>query len=201
MSRFIESINVSSSGASLLSYHQRRVETTFQFYGKFCTLDIAKIASSQKRVDSGVHKLRIVYDLEGGFESTLIPYTPLSIPSFQLVECPQISYRLKKEDRRELELTLQEIHPSQALITQNGLLTDSAFSNLVFLKKDSWYTPESFLLNGVQRQYLLDEKRIQEVQIGINDLASYTHFALINALNPLEDARRYSLDLILNLPR
>ncbi|MHA6696741.1 aminotransferase class IV [Chryseobacterium sp. A301] len=200
MSRFIESIKITATGAHLLSYHQKRVEDTFQFFGKTCPINLEQIASFHGSVDSGVHKLRVVYDLEGRFESRITTYSSPVIPSFQLVECPKISYRFKKEDRAALEQTLQKIHPSQALITQNGLLTDSTFSNLVFLKEDSWYTPESYLLNGVQRQYLLERKRIQEAHIGVGDLQNYSHFALINALNPLEDCTCYPLDLIQNIP-
>lgn len=200
MSRFIESIKITSNGASLLSYHQKRVDTTFQSFGKMGSIDLEKIVSSHDKVDSGLYKLRIVYDLEGRFESTLIPYFSLLFASFQLVERPTISYRFKKEDRQELDLALQKVKPSQALITQNGFLTDSTFSNLVFLKEGSWYTPESYLLNGVQRQYLLDQEQIQEIPIGITDLQSFSHFALINALNPLEESKRYPIHLIQNLP-
>jgi len=68
------------------------------------------------------------------------------------------------------------------IITKDGFITDSSVANLVFKRKDKWLTPFTYLLNGTQRQFLLDQKIIEEEKITINDLHRYEKVKLINAM-------------------
>lgn len=48
------------------------------------------------------------------------------------------------------------------------------------------------------RSALLKQNKIQEAEINIQDLARFEKFALINALNPLEQTHIYPIQLIIN---
>lgn len=48
------------------------------------------------------------------------------------------------------------------------------------------------------RQKLLSEGAIKECKIAVEDIANYSHFKLINAMMPPEQALLYSIDLIVS---
>jgi 4-amino-4-deoxychorismate lyase len=130
----------------------------------------------------GVYKLRIVYDSkEKTFEIT--PYKIRPLRSLKLVFDNDIVYDRKYEDRTELErLWAQRADCDDVLIIKNNLVTDISYANIIFRKENSWYTPDSFLLNGVMRQRLLDLGRITERRITVDNIREFTHFRPINAM-------------------
>jgi 4-amino-4-deoxychorismate lyase len=84
---------------------------------------------------------------------------------------------------------------------KNNHITDTSYSNLIFKKGKDWFTPKSFLLNGVQRQHLLKTKKIKEAEITLQNIHDFSHFQLINAMNNLDDQLIYPLGKIKNLPQ
>ena len=68
------------------------------------------------------------------------------------------------------------------------------------LKEKQWFTPTSYLLNGVQRQHLLSKKAIKETEITLDNIKEFTHFQLINSLNDFDDMFVYPIEKIVNLP-
>jgi len=130
----------------------------------------------------GVHKLRIVYD-SNYFEYSITPYTIKPVRSLKLVFNNNIVYDHKYEDRSILqEMFNQREDCDDVLIVKNNLITDVTYANIIFKKDDRWFTPDSFLLNGTMRQYLLDSNKIFEARITPDDLSQYSHFKLINAM-------------------
>ena len=79
------------------------------------------------------------------------------IETFELVENNDFSYDFKFADRTEFEKMKKKARAQEIIIVKNGQITDTSFSNLLFLKNQTWYTPKNFLLNGVQRQNLLKQ--------------------------------------------
>jgi 4-amino-4-deoxychorismate lyase len=73
----------------------------------------------------------------------------------------------------------------EVIFTQNGLIKDCTIGNLAFLKGPTWFTPKQPMLNGTTRRRLINENKIQEVDILVQDLASYSHLCLINVFRPL----------------
>jgi 4-amino-4-deoxychorismate lyase len=88
----------------------------------------------------------------------------------------------------------------EIIIVRNNHITDTSFSNLLFLKGKEWFTPTTYLLNGVQRQHLLKNKKIKETEITLQNIKQFTHFQIINALNDFDDMFIYPIDRIVNLP-
>lgn len=200
MSRFIESIKVEDQEVFLLDYHQKRVNDTFAHFGREGSLDLGRIFKSLEHDEDGLFKLRIVYDLDKNFKTQLIPYAIPEIDDFQLVENNTFDYSFKFEDRRELEKMKAESGAEEIIIVKNNHITDTSFSNLLFLKGKHWFTPSTYLLNGVQRQFLLKKGKIKEAEITLQNLSEYSHFQIINALNDFDDMFVYPIDKIRNLP-
>lgn len=200
MSQFIESIKVEDQEIFLLDLHQKRVNQTFTHFGKEESIDLGKIFNSLQHDEDGLFKLRISYDLDKRVRTQMIPYAIPEIQNFQLVENNSFDYSFKFEDRKELDKMKMKSKAEEIIIVKNNHITDTSFSNLLFLKGKEWFTPNTYLLNGVQRQYLLKQKKIRETEITLQNIKQFTHFQIINALNDFDDMFIYPIDRIINLP-
>lgn len=135
----------------------------------------------------GIVKCRYLYsplDCQITFEH----YTPRRVKSLKLVECNHIDYHLKYADRTMLN-ALRETRGGcdDILIVQNGQITDTSYSNIVFFDGTDYITPKTYLLNGLQRQYLLQTGRIREKTVTAKDLKYFQSACLINAMLSIED--------------
>ena len=109
-----------------------------------------------------------------------------TIRSFRLVEDNSISYAYKSADRSGFEKLLRgKGDADEIIIVQNGLLTDTSFSNIALWDGADWYTPAAPLLAGTMRQSLLDRRLVQEANITVDQLEHYSKISLINAMLPL----------------
>lgn len=171
MSRLIETIRVSNGKIENGPYHFRRMNGLHS--DKLHQLELPA---------EGVYKLRIVYDSKT-FEFEISSYTIRPVHSLKLVFDDHIVYDQKFEDRSAInKLVEQKEDCDDILIVRNGLVTDVSYANIILKKEGSWYTPDSFLLNGTMRQNLLHNGRIRERRISVEDLEEFTHFKLINAM-------------------
>lgn len=200
MSRFIESIKIEDQKAFLLDLHQKRVNQTFAHFGKEGSIDLAKIFKNLEHDEDGLYKLRIVYDLDKKFTSQLIPYAIPEIENFQLVENNSYDYSFKFEDRKEFERMKTKAKTEEIIVVKNNHITDTSYTNILFLKGKEWFTPTTYLLNGVMRQHLLHEKKIKETEITLQNIKEFSHFQLINAMNDFDDMFIYPIERIVNLP-
>ena len=200
MSQFIESIKVEDQEIFLLEFHQKRINQTFSHFGKEGSIDLKKIYTHLEHDEDGLFKLRLVYDLDKKVRTQMIPYAIPEIADFQLVENNSYDYSFKFEDRKELDKMKMKAKAEEIIIVKNNHITDTSFSNLLFLKGKDWFTPSTYLLNGVQRQNLLKHKKIKETEITLQNIKQFSHFQLINALNDFDDMFVYPIDRIINLP-
>ena len=200
MSQFIESIKVEDQKIFLADLHQKRINDTFSHFGKSDSVDLQKIFKHLDHNEDGLYKLRLIYDLEKKIRTQMIPYAIPEIHTFQLVENNIYDYSFKFEDRKELEKMKMKSKCEEIIIVKNNHITDTSFSNLLFKKGKEWFTPTTYLLNGVQRQQLLKTKKIKETEITLQNLKDFSHFQLINAMNDFDDMFVYPIDRIVNLP-
>ncbi|KQR95126.1 aminodeoxychorismate lyase [Chryseobacterium sp. Leaf180] len=200
MSQFIESIKVEDQKIFLADYHQKRVNDTFSHFGKEGSIDLEKIFEELNHEEDGLFKLKITYDLDKKIRTMMIPYAIPEIHSFQLTENNVYDYSFKFEDRRELEKMKMKAKAEEIIIVKNNHITDTSFSNLLFKRGKEWFTPSTYLLNGVQRQFLLKKKKIKETEITLQNLKEFSHFQLINAMNDFDDMFVYPIAKITNLP-
>ena len=200
MSQFIESIKIEDKKIFLLDLHQKRVDDTFAHFGKESSINLSEIFRNLDHDEDGLYKLRISYDLNKNFRTQLIPYAISEINNFQLVVNNVYDYSFKFEDRKELEKMLQQARSGEIIIVKNNHITDTSFSNILFKKGKDWFTPSTYLLNGVQRQHLLQKNKIKEAEITMQNVSEYSHFQLINAMNDFDDMFIYPIARITNLP-
>lgn len=201
MSRFIESIKVENQKIYLKELHQNRMNDTFSHYGKVCTIDIFSSFLDLEHDEDGLYKFRIEYDLENQFNTQLIPYAISELDDFELVIDNEINYSFKSAERTQLQKLKDKSHADEVIIVKNNQITDTSYSNLLFLKDKTWFTPKNYLLNGVMRQNLLQSNKIKEAEITLNNIREFTHFQLINALNDFDGMFIYSIEKIINLPK
>ena len=188
MCQFIETIRMVDGVVMNLPYHQQRVNRTLDSLGVVnCNLNLKDIFDSQEfQIPAGIVKARMVYDRFGIHDLSLAPYEQRSIRSFKLVTCNSIEYAYKSTDRSQLNYLREERgNADEIIIVKDGLLTDTSFSNIALFNGNRWVTPQSPLLNGTMRQFLLKNETIFEKSILVDDVLSYQKLALINAMLPL----------------
>lgn len=174
-----------------LDYHHERFKKGQIFLNRQTIIDdIATLIKIPTHV--GHDKLircRVTYN-KSDVKVEYFDYTPKTIHSFKVVECDDIDYGHKYDDRSLLNhLLSQKESCDEIIIIKNGFVTDCSIGNLLFLKKGIWYTPDTPLLQGTQRAYLLDNKKIHLASIKKEDIFHYEKIMMINALNPFDEHR------------
>lgn len=180
---FIETFAIRNGNIVNFSLHRQRILSTLQAHD--IKQDYWTQISEKSFVlpkCSGVHKGRMVYG-ETMCNFSTAPYKPKTINSLQIVEDNHINYAYKYAERSSLNnLSEKRNGADEILITQNGFITDTSYTNVVFFDGNKYYTPTTYLLNGTQRRFLLSKGIIHERVISIKDITLFKSIFLINAL-------------------
>lgn len=187
---FIESICLKEGKPQLLPYHTARMARTAKELGFPCPElpDLSVLCPEPLRNE--VVKCRILY--RGAIEHIgFDAYRYRTIRSFEPVQLPDgYTYRHKSTDRTVLnELKSRSKADEVLLVNSEGFLTDSSFSNLALLRQGHWYTPDTPLLEGVQRAFLIDQGILTPTRIQATELERYEEVRFINAMRPLTNGR------------
>jgi len=193
-----ETICVKDGVIQNLEWHQKRYERSYSdFYLKKPTEKLFEDVVVPFEFSTSLCKLRISYNefskkIEFEESSFIIGKT------LKLVHVEHIDYSLKYTDRDQLKLLFaQRGACDDVLISKNGMITDTAYANIVFTDGTKWYTPSTPLLKGTCRARLLAEKSIELADISIKDLKQYIGFNLINAMNDLDKDNFVKIENIL----
>lgn len=169
-----------------LPYHQERVNnTTHRFYGTDIDLSgLERIVPEDAK--KGLYKFRLLYgERIESFEC--IPYSVKAKKRVGIVFDDKIEYGYKYADRGALNRLLKQPGYEDVIIIRNGCVTDSLFCNLVFESAEGLFTPQTYLLPGTKRKYLLDREIIRERFIRFEDICRYDRLHFISAMIELED--------------
>lgn len=181
MCQLFETICIENGVVKNLVYHQQRVNrlASHTLIDYIIRLDLPRV---------GTHRLRIDYTPTHITQHTITPYVPRLINSLQLVVVDDnFQYAHKWSDRSALEGALaQKNDADEILIVRNGLITDTSFSNVLFLDGKQWVTPAEPLLAGTCRARLLHQRRIEATSIRMEELDRFSHFMLINAMRDFD---------------
>lgn len=183
MSRLIESIKLDSGRFHRLHYHQVRVDRTqFDLFQLKNAINLSTEIAKHPYPKTGLFKCRIVYEKQ--LESIeFLPYEVKKVESLKIVHDDSIEYPYKYEDRNQISTLFdQRQFCDDVLIVKNGFITDCSYSNIIFFDGDKWVTPNTPLLKGTMRQFLLDAAEIKEQPVTIQDIPSFKSFRLINAM-------------------
>ena len=170
------------------AYHQQRYERAlYQFYGESAVkiYDLFEIIHLQPEFLNltPLTRCRIDYNATT-FQIQFFPYQRRKIATFQPVICDDIDYSLKFTDRTLLNrLLAQRGDCDEIMIIKQGKVTDCSIGNLAFRLGEHWFTPDSPLLAGTQRRYLLEHVILQEIPIFVEDVLKFDEIRVINAMN------------------
>lgn len=197
-----ETVKWENGAPCLLPWHQRRVEAAISVHGSdgASIPNLASVLSACPGPEGhGVYKCHITYDTRGRVRRpSFEPYRPRLVKTLTCVEMPGLDYSCKWEDRTELlgagtGLGCDE----EALILRNGMVADTRYSNVVFGDGSSWVTPETFLLPGTKRAFLLSRGDIRECSVRAEDIGKFRFCSLINAMLDPGDVVVRTEDIIL----
>lgn len=183
MSLLVESIKVKSGVLYNIQLHNERFNKTRKdLFGINKSVDLRDFVEVPQTDNEIIYKLRILYGHEIE-KIEFIPYQIRKVETIKLVHSDDIEYQYKYADRSKLDKLLeQKDNCDDILIIKNGFVTDTSYSNIVFYDNSQWFVPETYLLNGTKRQFLLNNNTIKQISIKIEDLKNFSYARLINAM-------------------
>lgn len=198
--RLFETLAIQNGKVNNLTYHNQRFFLGQKFLGispisiKQC---LESVCLQNKHINNkDFFKAKIVYGL-GGIEVFCEEYVPKPIHSFLMLACDKINYRYKYENRSMLQALLsQRGECDEVIVVKHGCVSDCTIGNLLFLKNGRWYTPDTPLLQGTQRAFLLQEGLVFPKRILWHGVFGYEKIMMVNALNPFEPKRMIDIENI-----
>ncbi|TCP95545.1 4-amino-4-deoxychorismate lyase [Cricetibacter osteomyelitidis] len=173
-----------------LAYHQARYEKSlFEFYGLAeSAVNLAEILANPTALPSNeLVRCRIDYN-QYSQQIQFFPYKKRYIRTFQPVICDEIRYNLKFSDRTLLNQLYEKRGQSdEIMLIKQGMITDCTIGNLILKRQGEWFTPDTPLLQGTQRERLLQQQKIQLRHIPLKELDLFDEIRLINAMNGLDE--------------
>lgn len=185
----IETIRVDNGIAENTILHQQRMHKAYyHLFGKQLPFDLVNVIDRViDKNDNGLKKCRVVYD-ENSYNIEIKDYIIRPVNLLKMIEDNDIDYRYKFADRSKINRLFEKKgQADDVVILKNGFITDSSYANLLFFNGSTWVTPEIPLLYGIQRQKLINEKKIITANISPVYLSSFTKVRLVNAMIRMED--------------
>lgn len=195
MSLLFETIKCQNRQLHNLFYHNTRVRWTLEnLFGIIGDFDFGNIIEIPDWVGEGLYRCRVSYDEEIS-KVEFFEYDFKHPKFIQLYEYQSFKYDFKYEDRSGFQ-NLLKLYPKadDVIVTQNGLLTDATYANLAFFDGTKWVTPNTYLLLGTKREYLIDNQLLFEEEIAVKDLKKFKRIALVNAMRDLDLSYEFELD-------
>jgi 4-amino-4-deoxychorismate lyase len=185
MSLFFETIRFQDGEFSLLDYHEERLNRTRrEVFNATVPLRISNYLEDTPE-GNGLFRCRIIY----GKQVESVCFESYSLAIHRKVgfhEDPGMDYSYKYLERLSLTEAVKGSSADDVIILKNGFLTDASYSNLALFDGTNWVTPETHLLAGVKRAYLVDQGYLKIRKIKRGDLSNYSRIAFINAMRDFE---------------
>jgi len=181
-SSFLETIKSIDGKLFHMPYHQKRYERVLNSFG------IKKYENLNDYLNpptDGIYRCRVVYSLSNLkiINVEYYKYKKRKIESIKLVYDDKIDYAFKSTCRDEIDkLFSKKEECNDILIVKNSLITDTSIANIALYKDGIWFTPKHPLLKGTTRERLLDEGKIVQADIKVEDLKNFSKVALLNAM-------------------
>ena len=186
--KFVETLRIENGIIEAEERHLSRLnQTVYEFYNQNINFESREVFIPEK-FRNGIVKCRILYSSKIE-KIDFFPYRCKTIHSLKAVNGKQTDYSWKYADRYALEnLLKQKENHDEIIIIRNRHVTDTSFSNIIFFDGKNYYTPDTFLLNGIRRQQLLEAGIIKEMEILVEDIPSFKSAFLINTMLLPKDA-------------
>jgi 4-amino-4-deoxychorismate lyase len=185
MSQFFETIKYCQGEFFLLDYHQERLNRTRkEVFGLSDTINLNDFLINPP-IDDSVYRCRVSYD-EYILSVDFFEYQLTTHKSVKIFDAGNYDYAYKSEHRAFLNDALTDSGADDVLFIREGKPTDSTYANLALFKNGNWYTPDTYLLNGVKRQFLIKQGLLKPMEISIKELDTFEKISFINALRDFE---------------
>jgi 4-amino-4-deoxychorismate lyase len=185
---YFETIYCNKGKAFHLEYHEKRIYRTIQ--KKF---DLKKSITPP---NSALYRCKMIYNHDKIEEITYSLYKKKEIKKLKIIHSNTIEYSCKYLDRSQINMLYEKKEDcDEIIIMQNGYITDTSIANIAILKDNQWLTPQTPLLYGTTRARLLDEKKIKEKQLTLEDLLLSKKIALFNAMVGFNVLQNYEIIL------
>ena len=181
-SSFLETIKAVDGKALHMPYHQKRYEFVLKHFGMW---EFQNLNLFVKPPKDGTYRCRLVYSLINPktIEVEYYKYKKRKVESLKLIYDDEIDYSFKSTCREKIDTLFSKKNDcDDILIVKNSLITDTSIANIVFYKDGIWLTPKKPLLKGTTRERFLDEGKIVQADIKVEDLKSFSKVALLNAM-------------------
>ena len=183
-----ETLCIENGKIQNIDLHQARYERSLRaYYGKSAVkiFNLFSLIQPPALLQNRLIRCRINYN-DKTTQIQYFEYHRKIYRTFQPIICDDIEYGLKYTDRSLINtLFAQRGTCDEIIIIKNGKVTDCSIGNLIFRQEKKWYTPDSPLLLGTQREKLLREGKIQERTIFQEDIVNFDEIKIINAMNTL----------------
>ena len=192
----IETIKIKDNEIYNIDYHNLRINNTRR--DLFNCKDFIDLSKFIKIPGNSIDtiKCRVIYNKEI-LNIEYAKYQKRIIKSLKIVKSDDIDYQYKYKDRSKIEKLLKlKNNCDDILIVKNNRITDTSFTNIAFYNGTKWLTPTHPLLKGTKRQKLIDENKIIEADIFINDLQKFQKAILFNSMLDLEEEMYIEIDNI-----
>jgi 4-amino-4-deoxychorismate lyase len=177
-----ETIKIIGGEPQNLQLHDDRMNRSRRnLFGKHDLLKLADYITVPEDSRERTTKCRVIYSASVN-SITFSPYIPGNITTLKIVDGGSMVYNYKYLDRTWITSLIDKSAADDILIVKKGNITDSSYANIVFTDGQHWFTPDTPLLYGTMREFLLRSGVIKEHRITINDIPHFTHFRLINAM-------------------
>ncbi|MEI6140029.1 MAG: aminotransferase class IV [Mariniphaga sp.] len=198
MCQFIETICYRNGQFQNLALHQERFDMTrSHFFGAVPELRLEQFLKIPDSLLEKTVKCRVLY----GNEILRIEYNEYKISkigSLQLVVDDSIEYPFKFADRSKINLLYQtKGQADDILIIKKGLITDTSYANIIFMKGKKWYSPQNPLLYGTRVKGYISFERVTPALLRPKDLPLFTEARIINAMISIEESPIISIENIL----
>jgi 4-amino-4-deoxychorismate lyase len=185
MSQFFETIKYCHGEFFLLDYHQERLNMTRrEAFGSIDSIDLTDFLINPP-MDNLIYRCRVSYN-EYILAVEFFEYQVALHRTIKFIEAGNYEYSFKSEDRKFLNDSLVLSGADDVVFIKNGKLTDATYANIAFYKKGKWHTPDTFLLNGVKRRFLIHQALLIPLEISVEDLQMFEKIAFINAMRDFE---------------
>ena len=183
MSLFFETIKIYNGKRYNLSCHNQRMnKCRSEIFKSNKKIDLKKVIKVPQKFSRGNVKCKVLYEKEV-VQIEFEDYFFKNPRRFMIVKDDNIEYPYKSIDRSDLNSLFSKRGTSDdIIIIKNGLITDSSYANLALFKDGSWYTPDSPLLSGTQRDILIKKGKLKPINIEIENLKNFKLLKIINAM-------------------
>lgn len=190
--KLVETILVQNGKMKYKKEHLQRMKKSSKKLGFKFNPELLKIQPEKDGV------LRILLDKEGTFETQYLPLEKIKTNKISVSKVPVSSNESmlyhKTTFRPWYDEAMEKIKSGavfdEIFFNEKGELTEGARSNIILEINGKWYTPplSCGLLNGVLRQKLVKQAKVQEKKLHLEDLKKADKIYCINSVRGIVEA-------------